>query len=157
MVGRPAFSPAFAGIKKEKEAKMKKIKEQIKELGIEELKELKNFVNTLIEEKKEGKVFRLETINNFDARKHGHAYVAKLCVDENGKVDRKFFNMQDRIYDSKRKYYQATWEIELKEGDIIEARLDDGSWKNDYRNWFIVENGELKEISQKEARELLRA
>jgi hypothetical protein len=77
-----------------------------------------------------------------DPRKHGAGYVAKL-VWKDGKVQRQF-------YDLKRQYGKktvTTWgTFEAEDGEVIEMR-EGASWKNDYRNWYLVLNGKLYHLA----------
>jgi len=73
-----------------------------------------------------------------DPRKHGAPYVAKL-VWKDRKIEREFFNLK-RQYGKKEVTVWGTFEAE--DGDIIEMR-EGASWKNDYRNWYLVWNGDL--------------
>jgi len=73
-----------------------------------------------------------------DPRKHGSPYVAKL-VWKDGKLQREFYDLK-RQYGKKEVTVWGTFEAE--DGDIIEMR-EGASWKNDYRNWYLVWNGDL--------------
>ena len=104
---------------------------------------------------------RLSTDNSFDPRKHGHAYVAVLTMGEGRKVNREFVQGGSRRWDTKRKTYSQDWEFTVPVGTVLECRLTDGSWKNDYRVWYVVnpasegsEDG-LESISQSAAHALL--
>lgn len=136
--------------------RLEEIKEQVKDLSEEELNELLEFIKKIKDEKAEKVILKLETDGWFDRRKHGSAYVAKLSLRD-GKIEREFIPFTFREWDTKGKYYRAEWEIEVKDGEVYEARLTDGSWKNDYKEWFVIENGEKRDLeSLKEARELLK-
>ncbi len=74
--------------------------------------------------------FNFEATN--DPRK-GTPYVAKL-VYRNGKLEREFFPM-DRVFGNKTVTVKGKYRA--KAGEIIERRIG-GSWKNDYRYWFLV-------------------
>lgn len=115
----------------------------------------------LADNKPTEKKFTLETIKSFDPRKHGHAYLSKISFNDRKPV-REFIDSNTRMWDSKRKYYETSYTFNAKEGDMFEARLDDGSWKSDTKEYYIVkkkdDKGELylskvKELSdlQKEA------
>jgi hypothetical protein len=65
-----------------------------------------------------------------DPRKHGQPYVAKLVLDSQGRLSREFFNL-DRSYGKKTVTVFGSYEV--AEGDLIERRDSDGSWKNDDR------------------------
>jgi hypothetical protein len=73
-----------------------------------------------------------------DPRKHGSPYAAKL-VWKDGKLQREFYDLK-RQYGKKEVTVWGTFEAE--DGDVIEMR-EGSSWKNDYRNWYLVLNGEL--------------
>ena len=73
-----------------------------------------------------------------DPRKHGSPYVARL-VWKDGKLQREFYDLK-RQYGKKEVTVWGTFEAE--DGDVIEMR-EGASWKNDYRNWYLVWNGDL--------------
>jgi len=73
-----------------------------------------------------------------DPRKHGAPYVAKL-VWKDRKLQREFYDLK-RQYGKKEVTVWGTFEAE--DGDVVEMR-EGASWKNDYRNWYLVWNGEL--------------
>jgi len=73
-----------------------------------------------------------------DPRKHGAPYVAKL-VWKDGKLQREFYNLK-RQYGKKEVTVWGTFEAE--DGDVVEMR-EGASWKNDYRNWYLIWNGKL--------------
>src|SRR5690606_37366918 len=78
-----------------------------------------------------------------DTRK-GKPYAARLYLDENGKLHRQFFDLERMYY---RNEITVSGQYKAKAGDIIEERHG-GSWKNDYRYWFLVtEDGELVEVA----------
>lgn len=96
--------------------------------------------------------WELETCHYYDSRKHGHAYVARLAKDSAGKVIRSFVEGGSRLWDSKRKTYTQTFVLDVRVGEVLECRLNDGSWKNDYREWFIAgPAGEQREVTQQAA------
>lgn len=104
---------------------------------------------------------RLETVPAFDPRKHGHAYVAVLVPRSNGKIDREFLDGDARQWDTKRKYYFRAWNVTVPAGTVLEARLNDGSWKNDYRDWYRVDpaaedGSNLVALTQAEAHRQLK-
>jgi hypothetical protein len=80
-------------------------------------------------------VFEFEATS--DPRK-GYPYVAKLVV-KNGKLEREFYKLE-RFYGKKEVTVKG--KFAAREGDIIEIQ-EGGSWKNRYRDLFIVKNGEL--------------
>jgi len=73
-----------------------------------------------------------------DPRQHGAPYVAKLVWKDN-KLNREFYNLK-RQYGKK---MVTVWgKFEAMDGDVIEMR-EGSSWKNDYRNWYVVLGGKL--------------
>lgn len=98
--------------------------------------------------------FKLRTCDAFDSRKHGHAYVAILSKLD-GKLTREWIDNSGKLWDRKHKYYSTTFEFDAPDGTVLEARLTDGSWANDYREWYVVSDGALKEVEQRTAVELL--
>jgi hypothetical protein len=95
--------------------------------------------------------FEFETDQAFENRKHGHAYVARLFFDtDTEKINREFLESMGRTWNGKRYYYEK-WFVELAENDVIEARLTDGSCKNDYRYWYQIRKSESIRITQAEA------
>ena len=100
----------------------------------------------IIESRKEDKQFIVKTFESIDPRKNGHAYMARLSFAD-GKASREFIDCNGKNWDSKHKYYDTSFTFRAKEGDKFEARLDDGSWKNDSKVWYMVvknEGGELE-------------
>ncbi len=77
-----------------------------------------------------------------DPRK-GIPYVARLTLDEEGKLKRDFYNM-NREYGKKSVLVYG--KFTAKEGDIVEQRIG-GSWKNDYRYWYLVTDGKLEYVA----------
>ena len=78
-----------------------------------------------------------------DKRK-GFPYAAKLVWNaEEGKITRKFFDLS-RTYGKKEVTVSGDFEAEI--GDIIEQR-EGGSWKNDYRYWYIVRENGLEKVA----------
>lgn len=98
----------------------------------------------------------LETCESFDSRKHGHAYVALLHYVPGKGITREFINGENRVWSSSRKYYSQRFRFQAREGDVFEARLDDGSWKNDSRDYITIDGGDVKKISQREAFSLVQ-
>ena len=76
-----------------------------------------------------------------DPRK-GKPYVAKIQLDAEGKLDRVFMDLEQEWG---RKEITVHGTYTAQEGDIIEIRTG-GSWKNDYREFFIVYRGEQHRI-----------
>lgn len=116
----------------------------IDNMNLEELKELQTKVNAKIAEKEQQnkQEFTLEFEATTDPRK-GKPYVAKLVI-ENGKIEREFFDL-NRSYGKKEITVSGTYNVKV--GEIIEQR-EGGSWKNDYRYWYLVkEDGILKKVA----------
>ncbi|WP_298054240.1 hypothetical protein [uncultured Campylobacter sp.] len=107
----------------------------------------------LADNKPAEKKFTLETIKSFDHRKHGHAYLSKISFNDRKPV-REFIDSNTRMWDSKRKYYETSYTFNAKEGDMFEARLDDGSWKSDLRDYYIVKKDDKGELYLSRAKEL---
>ncbi len=124
--------------------------EQLKAMPDEELKALQALISDELASRKETVTVELEA-KDFDSRKHGQAYVAILTYDDDGRVQRRFVEHLNRHYDGKRKYYDANWRFEAKVGTVLEARLSDGSWKNDYRQYFVVESDNIRSVDYDEA------
>ena len=110
----------------------------LKNLSNEELQELFNSIKKELEERKPKTEFTFNFEATNDPRK-GIPYVARLFVDDNGKLQRQFFNMSKNYG---KKEVTISGKYTAKAGDIIEIRTG-GSWKNDYRSWYcITEDGE---------------
>ena len=111
----------------------------LKEMTIQELEELIAEAGKMLAEKKryESKEFEFEFSATSDPRK-GKPYVARLYWQD-GKLQRAFFDLS-RQWGKKEVTVSGTYTA--KAGDIIEQRSG-GSWKNDYRAWYLVtEDGE---------------
>lgn len=112
----------------------------LKNMTIQELEKLISEANRILTEKKryESKEFEFEFSATSDPRK-GKPYVARLYW-EDGKLQRSFYDL-NRQWGKKEITVSGTYRA--KAGDIIESRSG-GSWKNDYRSWYLVtEEGEL--------------
>ena len=107
----------------------------------------------LADNKPAEKKFTLETIKSFDPRKHGHAYLSKISFNDRKPI-REFIDSNTRMWDNKRKYYETSYTFNAKEGDMFEARLDDGSWKSDLRDYYIVKKDDKGELYLSRAKEL---
>ena len=107
----------------------------------------------LADNKPAEKKFTLETIKSFDPRKHGHAYLSKISFNDRKPI-REFIDSNTRMWDNKRKYYETSYTFNAKEGDMFEARLDDGSWKSDLREYYIVKKDDKGELYLSRAKEL---
>lgn len=115
----------------------------LKEMTKEELVNLKKEIEKEIMSRNENKkeyTFDFEATN--DPRK-GTPYVAKLVWNpEEGKINRVFCNNMNKTYGKKE--VTISGKYTAKEGEVVEIRTG-GSWKNDYRAWYLIYNG--KEIS----------
>jgi len=88
------------------------------------------------------KTFTFEFEYTSDPRK-GKPYAAKLYY-ESDQIQRSFFDLQ-REWGKKVITVFGTYQA--KEGDIIEERHG-GSWKNDWRYWFYInEKGEKVQVA----------
>ena len=111
----------------------------LKNMTIQELEELIAEARRILTEKKrsESKEFEFEFSATSDPRK-GKPYVARLYWQD-GKLQRDFYDL-NRQWGKKEITVSGTYRA--KAGDIIEQRSG-GSWKNDYRAWYLVtEDGE---------------
>jgi hypothetical protein len=111
----------------------------LKEMTNRELEELISEANKVLAEKKryESKEFEFEFSATNDPRK-GSPYVARLFWQD-GKLQRDFYNLNTQWG---KKEITVSGTYKAKAGDIIERR-NGGSWKNDYRAWYLVtEDGE---------------
>ena len=108
--------------------------ENIKDMSIEELERLITEANRVLTEKKRALTneFEFEFSATNDPRK-GMPYVARLYW-EDGKLQREFFDLH-KEWGKKEVTVSGTYTA--KAGDIIERRWG-GSWKNDYRAWYLV-------------------
>jgi|YNPMSStandDraft_2_1061718.scaffolds.fasta_scaffold00223_2 hypothetical protein len=113
-------------------------REYLEGLTIEELENIKNLILETIRKKREVNreyEFQFEATN--DPRK-GIPYVAKLTYKD-GKINREFYNLPKT---HGKNLVTVQGKFTAKENDIVEIRKG-GSWKNDYRYWYLVRNGEL--------------
>jgi hypothetical protein len=114
----------------------------LEELTIEELEELIAYASGVLKRRRESiqpekRKYKFKVELTSDPRK-GIPYVAKLVWKEN-KIDRDFYSLS-RQYGKKT---VTVWgSFEAQEGDVIEIRKG-GSWKNDYRAWYLVHKGDL--------------
>src|SRR5690606_18826011 len=118
---------------------------ELKEMTIQELEELIAEARRILTEKKrsESKEFEFEFSATNDPRK-GMPYVARLYW-EDGKLQREFFDLH-KEWGKKEVTVSGTYKA--KTGDIIEIRTG-GSWKNDYRAWYLVtEEGEQITVAE---------
>ena len=112
----------------------------LEKLSNEELNDLINEAKRILKKRLEEKWIHLTTDDCFTP-KFGKAYVAKLYL--NGDlIEREFITSNGKEWCKKNKSYKESWDIEINEGDVIEARLKTGK-KFDKREWWYVENGDL--------------
>jgi len=112
---------------------------ELKEMTIQELEELIAEAHRILTEKKRStsEEFEFEFSATCDPRK-GKPYVARLYWQD-GKLQRDFYDLS-RQWGKNVVTVSGTYTA--KAGDIIEQRSG-GSWKNDYRAWYLVtEDGE---------------
>ena len=107
---------------------------ELKNMTIQELEKLISEANRILTEKKryESKEFEFEFSATSDPRK-GKPYVARLYWQD-GKLQRAFYDL-NRQWGKKEITVSGTYKA--RAGDIIERRSG-GSWKNDYRAWYLV-------------------
>ena len=86
----------------------------------------------------------------YDPRKHGHAYVAILRC-KNGKLEREFVKRAATVRGRKGYHYIAVWRFKARVGEVLEARINPGSWRNEYRDYFLVTENGLVSLSRKRA------
>jgi hypothetical protein len=122
-----------------------KIIMDIKNMSLEQLKKLQKEINEQISVKENSKDefnFKFD-FEQLDTRK-GVPYAALLYLDEKGKVNRDFFHLE-KIYG--KKSVNVTGQFKACVGEIIEQR-EGGSWKNDYRYWYLVtDKGTLLKVA----------
>jgi hypothetical protein len=123
------------------ESVAEEIAKLLEEMTIEELEELIAYASGVLKRKKESqepkKRYRFEFDVTLDTRL-GFPYAAKLVL-KNGKVEREFYSL-NRQYGKKEVTVWGAFEAE--EGDVLEMRVG-ATWKEDYRGWFLVHNGNL--------------
>jgi len=110
---------------------------ELRNLTLEQLKELKAEIEKLIEEKETQKdeyTFYFEATE--EARK-GYPYVAKLSLKDN-RIVREF---KDLNRDYAGKEVIVSGDYKAREGDIIEEQYE-ASWKNKYRKYSVIYKGE---------------
>lgn len=115
-------------------------KEKIKSLSTDELEAMLIVIKEELEARKNQEAqewtFNFETTT--DPRK-GSPYVAYLSVSNN-KIERDFVDNLSKVYGKKEVTVKGSYKA--AQGQIVEIRTG-GSWKNDYRSWNLVNNGEL--------------
>lgn len=115
----------------------------LSQLSLEQLKELKIEIEQRIKEleNSNSKEYEFDFEATNEPRK-GTPYVARI-TEAGGKLQRDFINLN-------REYGKSTVTVSgnytANENEIIEIRTG-GSWKNDYREMYIVHNGELKSVA----------
>jgi len=125
--------------------KMMLTKEALERMDLEELELLYQSVKAVLEKKKRANAeefeFYFEASENTAKRKN--PYIAKLFIN-NGKIERKFMDLE-RVYGKGVVTVYGNYTASV--GDIIEKRKG-GSWKNEYRYWYIVlPNGEEEVVA----------
>ena len=119
---------------------LKEIIENLKNLKPDQLIQLQAETHQEFLRRKPEHSFQFE--ETADPRK-GHPYVAKLTLNNEGKFDREFKDLE-RTYGKKEVTVSGTYTA--KTGEILEIQTG-GSWKNTYREFYIVdENGQLGSI-----------
>lgn len=73
-----------------------------------------------------------------DPRKHGQPYVASLFLDKEGKLQREFHQLE-RVWG--KRVVTVFGSFQAQDGELIEARKSDGSWKNDDRVIWLIWHG----------------
>jgi len=118
-------------------------RKELEKLTPNELEDLIRLAQEVLAEKRRAeKTFEFEFEATNDPRK-GVPYVARLFVKD-GKIQREFFNL-DKVYGKKE--VTVSGKYRAKPGDIIEIRWG-GSWKNDYRAWFLIdEDGKERRVA----------
>ena len=113
-------------------------------MSLKELKELKVEIEEEIKQREitqSGEYeFEFAYTNN---PQRGIPYAAKLTIDENGEIERFFFDL-DREYGKKEITVHGMYKA--KDGEIIEERHR-RNWKNDYRYWFLIQDGEKIQVA----------
>lgn len=91
-----------------------------------------------------------------EARKGG-AWVARIVgLDARYTYARQFLGEKRYPRDARGCVEVIVPLTDLQEGDLLEI-LAGGSWKNEYRDFYVFENGDVKRISERELRERLAA
>lgn len=122
------------------------LRDDLEAMGLEQLESLLALVQEVLAEKRkkgtesEEYEFRFEATN--DPRK-GVPYVARLRIRD-GKLVREFVGL-GKSWGKKSVTVSGTYRA--CPGEILEIHTG-GSWKDDYRVWYIVTpNGELEEVA----------
>ena len=116
---------------------------ELTQLSVQELENLRDACISEIQSRKPKNTFEFTFEATNDPRK-GYPYVAKLTgLDTAGKFERVFKEL-DRTYGKKEVTVSGTYTALA--GEILEIRTG-GSWKNDYRDFYLVdEDGKLVEL-----------
>ncbi len=113
-------------------------------MNLKELEDLKQKIEEEIKKRfAEDKQVKIYFETETDPRKHGKPYVARLSIKD-GKLQRDFINNFTHSWGNNSitvsGYFFATV------GDIYEIRWG-GSWKNEYRSWYICKEDGLYEVA----------
>lgn len=113
-------------------------------MAIEELMVLRARIDDIINNKKDqqNEEYAFDFEATSDPRK-GTPYVARLFIDSENKLSREFFDMQRQYAKNQVSVFGR---YKAKDGDIIEERQG-GSWKNDYRYWYLIFNGKKIKVA----------
>ncbi len=112
---------------------------KLNEMSIEELKKfIADAQEKLRQKEKSEKIFTFHFEFENDPRK-GKPYAARLYIKD-GKLQREFFNL-DQTWGKKTILVEGDYTAHV--GDIIEER-EGGSWKNDYRYWYVIDESGQK-------------
>jgi hypothetical protein len=124
---------------------MNEILEKVKNLDIQQLTSLKEEIDKFIKEKQNNdKTYVFEASLEGNTYR-GAVYVAKLEL-KGGKINREFKKLTRTFIDNYK--YILEGKFTAKENEVLEYQYRiSASGKTKYRKYFIVENGELKEIS----------
>ncbi len=88
-------------------------------------------------------------------KKKGGAYIARITgLDTKFKYARQFISRREYAGRKKDIVVAKVSTSELQNPDILEIRAG-GSWKNDYRDFYLYENGKLTKIDENEMRKKL--
>ena len=111
-------------------------REVLLKLSEEDLRGLQRMIQEELERRKRAKKKEFEF--HFEATSHVPKwvpYVARLVV-RNGRVEREFMKLEKV---KGKKEITVSGRYTARAGDIIEKRHG-GSWKNDYRYWYLITN-----------------
>lgn len=116
------------------------------QMTISQLTELKNEIEGAIEAKQqaETKTYAFDWDSGVCDSRKGKPYAAIITGMIEGKLERSFCDLTTS-YGKKGTAVQVYGDIIAKEGQIVERR-EGGSWKNDYRYFYIVQDGKLNHL-----------